>query len=219
MKSTFHTQSLACLTAAAMLAPLSAVAQDEAGLYVGVFGGPNFMASTRLAESRATGAVLSGKTSYGNGIGFGIVVGQLFSSGWAVELAWDERGSLLKRVGGVAVDGTFFSEVVFLNGYHRLPAWGMVRPFVGAGLGYVIGLDIDVERDGSEQEYARRGGLAFQAIAGGEISLSSRWRFSADVRWSRMASGTFEATTAGNTLSGKPKYQPTSLNLGVSYRF
>jgi hypothetical protein len=34
-----------------------------------------------------------------------------------------------------------------------------------------------------------------------------------------MGSGTFKATTAGTTLSGKPKYQPASLNLGVTYRF
>jgi hypothetical protein len=34
-----------------------------------------------------------------------------------------------------------------------------------------------------------------------------------------MESGTFQATAAGNTLSGEPRYQPSSLNLGVSYRF
>jgi outer membrane protein W len=72
-----------------------------------------------------------------------------------------------------------------------------VRPFIGAGLGYVVGLDIDVDRDGTEQEYSRRGGVAVQAIAGGEYSLSSRWSLSGDVRWSRMGSGTFKATTAG----------------------
>lgn len=87
------------------------------------------------------------------------------------------------------------------------------------GLGYVVGLDVDVDRDGTEQEYSRRGGLAMQAIAGGEYSLSSRWSLSGDVRWSRMGSGTFKATTAGSTLSGKPKYQPASLNLSVGYRF
>ncbi len=34
-----------------------------------------------------------------------------------------------------------------------------------------------------------------------------------------MGSGTFKASTAGTSLSGKPKYQPVSLNLGASYRF
>jgi outer membrane protein W len=111
-------------------------------------------------------------------------VGRRFGNGWAAEVAWDERGNFLERVGDVAVDGNVFSTVVFLNGYYRFPAWGTVRLFIGAGLGYVIGLDIDVDRDGAEQEYSRRGGLAVQAIAGGEYSLSSRWSLSGDVRWS-----------------------------------
>jgi outer membrane protein W len=61
--------------------------------------------------------------------------------------------------------------------------------------------------------------VAVQAIAGGEYSLSSRWSLSGDVRWSRVGSGTLKATKAGNALSGKPKYQPVSLNLGATYRF
>jgi opacity protein-like surface antigen len=209
----------ACITAVVLLAPLSASAQDEPGFYASVYGGPSAMASTSFSESRAMGTALGGKVAFGRGIGFGGAVGQRYGNGWAAELAWDERGNFLKRVGGVAVDGNVFSTVVFLNGYYRFPAWGTVRPFVGAGLGYVIVLDIDIDRDGTEQEYSRKGGVAVQAIAGGEYSLSSNWSLSGDVRWSRMGSGTFKATSAGTTLSGKPKYQPTSFNLGFTYHF
>lgn len=219
MTQPFNLRHLTRITAVVLLAPLSVVAQDERGFYASVYGGPSTMASTSFSESRATGSPVGGKVAFGSGIGFGVAVGHRFGNGWAAELALDERGNFLKRVGGVAVDGNVFSEVVFLNGYYRLPAWGTVRPFIGAGPGYVIGLDIDVDRDGAEQEYSRRGGVAVQAIAGGEYSLSSQWSLSGDVRWSRMESGTFKATAAGTTLSGKPKYQPVSLNLGVSYRF
>lgn len=219
MNPLFHQRYLTGITTAVLLAPLSVVAQDEPGFYASVYGGLSTMASTRFSESRATGPAVGGKVDFGRGIGFGAAVGKRFGNGWAAELALDERGNLLKRVGGVAVEGNVFSEVLFLNGYYRFPARGAVRPFIGAGLGYVIGLDIDVDRDGTEQEYARRGGLAVQAIAGIEYSLSSQWSLSGDVRWSRMGSGTFKATTAGTSLSGKPKYQPASLNLGASYRF
>lgn len=208
-----------CITAFVLLTPLCVAAQDEPGFYASIYGGPSAMASTSFSESRATGPDVGGKVAFGSGIGFGAAVGRRFGNGWAAEVAWDERGNFLERVGDVAVDGNVFSTVVFLNGYYRFPAWGTVRPFIGAGLGYVIGLDIDVDRDGAEQEYSRQGGLAVQAIAGGEYRLSSRWSLSGDVRWSRMGSGTFEATTSGTALSGKPKYQPASLNLSVSYRF
>lgn len=219
MNQPFHRRSLAYLSAAVLLAPLSVAAQDQPGFYASVYGGPSATASTSFSESRATGPAVGGKVDYGNGIGFGVALGQRYSNGWAVELALDERGNVLKRIGGVAVDGNVFSEVVFLNGYFRFPARGSVRPFIGAGLGYVVGMDIDVERNGAEQEYSRRGGVALQAIAGAEYSLSSHWSLSGDVRWSRIGSGTFKATTAGNSLSGQPKYQPVSLNLSVSYRF
>ncbi len=217
MKSTI-TRCAACL-AAAWLAPLSAVAQDQPGLYVSVYGGPSVAGSTTLSESRAAGSAVGGKVDFGSGIGFGLAVGKRYSNGWAAELALDERGNFLDRIGGVAVDGNIFSEVVFLNGYYRYPARGALRPFVGAGLGYVVGMDIDVERDGAEQEYSRKGGLALQAMAGAEYSLSSRWSLSGDVRWTRVGSGTFEPTTPGTALVGQPKYQPLSLNLGVAFRF
>jgi opacity protein-like surface antigen len=219
MNQPFGPRYVTCITAAVLLAPLSVAAQDDAGVYVSIYGGPSTMASTRFSESRATGPTLGGKVTFGRGIGFGAAVGQRFGNGWAAELAWDERGNFLKRIGGVEVDGNAFSTVIFLNGYYRFPAWGTVRPFVGAGLGYVVGLDFDVDRDGAEQEYSRRGGVAVQAIAGGEYSLSPRWSLSGDVRWSRMASGTFKATTSGTALSGEPKFQPASLNLSVTYRF
>lgn len=219
MKQQRIQRHVAYIAAAVLLAPLSVSAQDEPGFYVSVHGGPSAMASTSFSESRATGSDVGGKVTFGSGIGFGAAVGRRYGNGWAAELAWDERGNFIDRIGDVAVDGNVFSSVVFLNGYYRFPVWGAVRPFVGAGLGYVVGLDIDVDRDGTEQEYSRRGGVAMQAIAGGEYSLSSRWSLSGDVRWSRMGSGTFKATTAGTALSGKPKYQPASLNLTVSYRF
>ena len=219
MKTPAACRCLAGFAVATLLGPLSVAAQEEPGFYVGVFGGPSAMPSTRFSESRPTGDAVGGKVTFGSGIGFGAAVGKRFGNGWAVEVALDERGNFLKRIGDVAVDGNVFSEAIFVNGYYRFPARGAVRPFVGAGVGYVIGLDIDVDRDGTEREYSRQGGVALQLIAGGEYSLSSRWNLSGDVRWSRMSSGTFEATTAGTTLSGEPKYQPVSLNMSVSYRF
>ena len=219
MNQPFNQRYATYITAAVLLAPLSVAAQDPPGFYASVYGGVTAAPSTSLSETRATGPAVGGKVDFGRGIDFGAAVGWRFGNGWAAELALDERGNYLDSVGGVAVDGNVFSEVVFLNGYYRFPVRGALRPFLGAGLGYVVAFDIDVERNGTEQEYSRQGGVAVQAIAGLEYSLSPRWSLSGDVRWSRIGSGTFKATTAGNALSGKPKYQPLSLNLGASFLF
>ncbi len=219
MDQPFNQRSAACIVAAVLLAPLSVAAQDNSGFYASVYGGASATTSTNFSESRPTGPAVAGKVDFGSGIGFGAAVGQRFENGWAAELAWDERGNFLDSVGGVAVDGNIFSSVIFLNGYYYFPTRGAIRPYIGAGLGYVIALDIDVDRDGTEQEYAREGGVAVQAIAGAEYKLSSQWSLSGDVRWSRIGSGNFKATTPGTTLSGKLEYQPVSLNLSFRYRF
>lgn len=219
MNQPFKTRYVTYLTALLLLIPLSAAAQDEAGFYASAYGGVPAAPSTSFSEFRPTGPGVGGTAKFGGGLGFGAAVGRRFGNGWAVELALDERGNYLRRVGGVEVDGNIFSELVLLNAYYRFPARGALRPFIGAGLGYVVALDIDVDRNGSEQEYSREGGVAVQAIVGAEYSLSPRWRLSGDARWSSVDSGTFKASSAGNMLIGKPKYRPASLNFGVTYLF
>lgn len=207
------------LVGVSLMVSLPVAAHDKAGLYFSAYGGSSKLASTDLSESRTAMATLAGKTDFGSGMGFGGAIGHRYGNGWAAELAWDYRSHDIKRIGGVAVTGDFASTVAFLNGYYRFQKVGMVRPFVGAGLGYVTEVDMDLSRDGSEQEYERRGGLAIQAIVGGEMDLSDRWSVSADLRWSKMGSGSFKSTNAGASLADKPKFQPASLNLGLTYRF
>lgn len=219
MNQPVKSRYVAYITAFLLLMPLASVAQDDATFYASAYGGVPAAPSTSFSEFRPAGPGVGGTAKFGGGLGFGAAVGRRLGNGWAVELALDERGSYLRRVGGVEVDGNIFSELVLLNAYYRFPARGALRPFIGAGLGYVIGLDIDVDRNGSEQEYSRKGGVAVQAIVGAEYILAPRWRLSGDARWTSVESGTFKASTAGNMLIGKPKYRPASLNVGVTYLF
>jgi len=217
----FSTKSRVCTSLAGLsiLASMPAVAQDRSGLYISAYGGSSSLASTSLTESRASLSTLAGKGSFGSGSGIGGAFGYRYGNGWAAELAWDYRSHDVKRIGGTPVQGDFASTTAFINGYYRFDKLGIVRPFVGAGLGYVTEMDIDLNRDGSEQEYSRRGGVAVQAIVGGEMELTDQWSVSTDLRWSEMGSGSFQSSSTGATLSGKPKYQPTSVNLGLTYRF
>ncbi len=214
-------KSLVCaaLAGVSMMATLPVAAQDRPGLYLSVYGGSSSLATTSLSESRSSSSTLTGKGSFGGGNGLGGAFGYRYGNGWAAELAWDYRSHDVKRIGGTPVQGDFASTTAFINGYYRFQKVGMLRPFVGAGVGYVTEIDLDLKRDGSAKEYSRRGGLAVQAIVGGEVELTDRWSLNADLRWSQMGSGSFKATSSGASLSGKPKYQPASVNLGVTYRF
>ncbi len=209
----------AAVAGVSLLVCLPVAAQDKAGWYGNVYGGSSSLTSTNLSETRSSAPTLAGKAAFGSGTGLGGGIGYRYGNGWAAELAWDYRSHDLKRIDGVPVSGDFASTTAFLNGYYRFQKVGAVRPFVGAGVGYVTEIDMDLSRGGSEQEYSRRGGLATQAIVGGEVDLSDRWSVSADLRWTQMGSGTFKSTNPDASLGGKPKYQPTSLNVGVTYRF
>jgi outer membrane protein W len=204
-----------------MFSPFEAHAQEAPGLYANVYLGPSRLSSTGLTESRPAGGRIGDNAKFDGGIGFGGAVGYRYGNGWAAEVAWDYRRHGLKSVGGTPVDGDYASNTLFVNGYYRLPKWGAIRPFIGAGLGWTQEIDIDIERNGRELSYSRSGGVAFQAILGGEFELSSRWSLVGDVRWMRVGSRDFKAegAAADGTLTGQLKYQPISLNLGLTYRF
>lgn len=219
-KSPCPTIAQLCLSTGLCLAA-PAMAQEKAGLYANLYLGSSSLSSNTLSESRPALALLSGSASYGNGLGAGGALGYRYGNGWAAELAWDYRRHNLKRVGGVATGGDFASNTYFVNGYYRFAKTGMVRPFVGLGLGWTQEIDIDIERGGQQLSYSRSGSTALQAIVGAEYELSERWSLVGDLRWMRVGPGSFkpENAAAGGALLNQPRYQPVSLHVGLTYRF
>lgn len=211
----------AAIAAASTIAAFGASAHDTAGFYANLYAGPSFLSSTNLTETRSAGGNVSGNASFDTGFGFGGAVGYRYGNGWAAELAWDYRSQGLKRVGGTTADGDFASNTFFVNGYYRFAKWGIVRPFVGAGVGWTEEIDIDINRNGRSLSYSRSGAVAVQGILGGEIDLSAKWSLVGDIRAMGVSSGSFssENGNAGGTLSGDLEYRPVSLNIGLSYRF
>lgn len=211
----------AAIAAASTIAAFGASAHDTAGFYANLYAGPSFLSSTNLTETRSAGGNVSGNASFDTGFGFGGAVGYRYGNGWAAELAWDYRSQGLKRVGGTTADGDFASNTFFVNGYYRFAKWGIVRPFVGAGVGWTEEIDIDINRNGRSLSYSRSGAVAVQGILGGEIDLSAKWSLVGDIRAMGVSSGSFSAENgnAGGTLSGDLEYRPVSLNIGLSYRF
>ena len=219
-KPPFPTLSQLCVSTALCLAP-PAMAQEKTGIYANLYLGSSNLSSSSITESRPALPLLAGSASFGSGLGAGGAVGYRYGNGWAAELAWDYRRHNMKRVGGVATTGDFASNTYFVNGYYRFARTGMVRPFVGLGLGWAQEIDIDIERGGQQLSYSRSGSTALQAIVGAEYELSERWSLVGDLRWMRVRSGSFkpENAAAGGLLLNQPRYQPVSLQLGLTYRF
>lgn len=60
MNQPFNTRYVTCLTAVLLLAPLVAVAQDEATFYASAYGGVPAAPSTSFSEFRPTGPGVGG---------------------------------------------------------------------------------------------------------------------------------------------------------------
>jgi outer membrane protein len=93
-----------------------------------------------------------------------------------------------------------------------------IRPYLGVGLGYVDEIDLDTKRNGVETSYSTDGEFAWQAIAGVEYPLNNKWSLNADARYINVSSLDLK-NEAGTGILKNVDYNPTSLMLGVTYKF
>jgi outer membrane protein len=218
-----HPRIRAALAAATVFVASAAAAQSTASQpsrwYASIYGTFSSLSAQQMSESRPGAPTLSGKAKFGAGTGFGGALGRNFGPEYSAEIAWDYQSAPLKSIGGVAIKGDYASNIYWLNAYRRFASAQAWTPYIGAGIGYVQEIDIDVERGGVELEYSRSGTLGLQAIAGVNYALSPRWALMADAKWMRVSKGPNEATLAGSALPRVPKYTPLSLHIGAVYRF
>jgi outer membrane autotransporter protein len=211
----------------ASLMPAAALAQVEPkGFYVTLYGQYSRIGSSTFNESGALGAGNGLRAEFGSGAGFGGDFGWRYGNGWAAEVEWNYRSHSLDavRLGGanLARDGDFASNTLMINGLRRFATKSAWTPYLGAGLGWVQEIDIDVTpaTGGGERSYSTDGKFAFQLIAGVEYTLTPRWRLTADARWLRVGSVQMgnEAGNPGGS-AGSLTYNPFSVQIGVRYSF
>ena len=209
------------------LLPAAALAQAEPkGFYVTAYGQYSRIGSSSFTESGASGAGGGLTADFGAGTGLGGDVGYRYGNGWAVEVEWNYRSHSLDslRRGGadLARDGDFASNVVLLNGLYRFASPRPWTPYLGAGIGWVQEIDLDITPvgGGAERSYSTGNRVAFQLIAGVEYALTPQWRLSADARWLRVGSVRMdnEYGNGGGSVSSLD-YNPFSVQIGLRYSF
>ena len=96
--------------------------------------------------------------------------------------------------------------------YHFNPH-GQVRPYVGAGLGYVIWYNED---SGQVSSIDYDNGIAYAAQAGVDIGLDEHWALNADVKkiWHNV-----DASINGGAVTADVDLDPWVFGVGVAYRF
>lgn len=211
----------------ASLLPAAALAQAEPkGFYATLYGQYSKIGSSSFSESGALGAGNGLRAEFGGGTGWGGDLGYRYGNGWAAELEWNYRShslDTLRQSGpNLARDGDFASNIFLVNGLRRFASTSPWTPYVGAGIGWVQEIDIDITptTTGVERGYSASSEFAFQVIAGVEYALTPNWRLTADARWLRVGSVRLNNETGnpgGN--AGPLTYNPLSVQIGVRYSF
>jgi outer membrane protein W len=93
-----------------------------------------------------------------------------------------------------------------------------IRPYLGAGLGYVQEIDIDLESGGVERSYNQDGEFAYQLMAGITYPITEAIDLDAGLRYVRAESINFERESGDGELR-KVDYDPILFTIGLSYKF
>lgn len=210
----------------ASLLPAAALAQAEPkGFYATVYGQYSRIGASSFTESGALGAGAGLRAEFGGGLGLGGDFGWRYGNGWAAEVEWNYRShpldSLRQGAAALARDGDFASNILLVNGLRRFPG-GAWTPYLGAGIGWVQEIDIDLApaAGGAERGYSAGSKFAVQLIAGAEYALTSRWSLAGDARWMRVGSVRLNNEEGNPGGSASPlNYKPLSVQLGLRYRF
>jgi opacity protein-like surface antigen len=186
-------------------------AQENAGFYARAYGGLSTLTDTgvTIGSSRKDG-------KFGSGAIVGGAFGYSFDGPWRAEVEYTYRSSSLDRLASSpGAKGDYASTAIMVNGLYRFQGIGLFSPYVGAGIGVTREVDFDVNGGSAAGQYSSNGALAFQAIAGAEVPLGSKFSGFGEIR----AFGIESRTLKGATGRLRADYKAIDLLLGVSRRF
>ena len=200
--------------------PAFAKDSDKGRRYIKLYGGTNFIGDKSYNQTEVAAAGTIGNSSFDTGMMTGAAVGYFFTDHTAAEISWDYRRN--ESDSNTFSDGTNFSSgdyasnIFFLNGFYHFDRIieSKLRPYLGAGLGYVEEIDLDLEAG----SYSSGGELATQLIAGTSYFLSNSWDLNADVRYVRASSMNLDQENGAGTIKGI-NYNHITLSVGAVYKF
>lgn len=102
-----------------------------------------------------------------------------------------------------------------VNGLYTFATNGALTPYVGAGISFVIEVDLDVDAGPAAGEYEDSGVFAAQVMVGADYALSDSVGLYGELRYFTAGSQTLEA--AGDTIEAD--YDSIDATIGLSIWF
>lgn len=193
---------------------------EPKGFYASVYAQASRLGSTRFDEFGNAGFGTGLEASFKTGMGLGGDLGYRYGNGWAAEIEWNWRRhdpSTLRRASTtLASEGDFASNIIFVNALRRfIGQRGGWTPYLGAGIGWVQEIDLDLNTGATDRAWSRQGRFGVQLIGGAEIPLSASWRLTADVRLLRVGGVELPAEEGATGRLAQPRYNPVSAQVGL----
>lgn len=205
---------------AAMLPLQQAVAEND--WFARAYGGYSQLSDIDADSSGIVDGDSAADISVDGGYMAGLGLGYRYGSNWAVEVAWEYRTNDTEtNIGGRETypDGNIASSTVFLNGYYHFATDSKWDPYIGAGLGWLQEVDIDLEGNGPFRSYSGDGDTGFQVFAGANYPLSERWLLQGEIRYASFTDLDLEGEGKTDGEFSSLDYEPLTVQLGIQYRF
>lgn len=154
------------------------------------------------------------------GMALGAAFGYRYNANIAAELAWEYRSNDSESQVGAEFypEGNYASNLIYLNGVYFFNPIGKLTPYIGAGVGWIQEIDIDLERSGVETSFSNSGNLSYQGFVGIEYSWSAAWSFHTELRHAGAKSGDLQDEQTKAMFSNL-NYKPFTWQLGAKYQF
>lgn len=202
---------------------LSAPAWTQGNYYLRPHIGLSIVQGNDFDQTGVATPGATGDGSYDSGFATGLAFGYRYGNGFSAELDWEYRNNGNDAV--VFSDGTSFSDgdiasnIFYLNGYYTFDQYfGKLRPYVGAGIGWVQEIDLDLESGGVETSYSADGDIAWQLMVGAETEVARNWRVQGELRYTRVAGVDLEQEGGPGRVTDLD-YDAWTIGLGVTYDF
>ncbi len=193
----------------------SASASDSAHYYVKAYSGISYM--NDVTSSGVNSAI---DIELDKGMVFGGALGYRYNANIAAEISWEYRSNDSETRWGTEFypEGNYASNLFYINGFYFFNAYGGLTPYVGAGLGWMQEIDIDLERNGVETSFSNSGEFSYQGFIGLEYRLSPQWSIHTELRHSGASSGVLKGENTDMPFADLD-YKPFTWQLGARYSF
>ena len=165
--------------------------------------------------------LISADIDLDTGFNAGFSIGYQYTPYLAAELAWEYRSNdseVTLPDNERFTSGNYASNIFHVNSIYSFSPGKRLNPYVGAGISWVQEIDIDLEKNGSEQSFSADGDLGYQLFAGLDYQINSLWSLNSEIRYGHISNIDLKGENVTGTIEDID-YKPITIQFGVKYKF